>query len=96
MATCVLKVIFPTYGILTSSRFTPSDVVDMSKERDWPSSLGMLSLLHNPTPQHGPRSFSYRNVRLGFHPDRFYETFSSRVPEVSPSIFARVFNLTVR
>lgn len=38
------------YYLLRFQRFTPSTTVDMSKERDWPASLGITlqSMRHRP------------------------------------------------
>lgn len=61
--------------------FTPSDVIDMSKERDWPANLGTHCPRSCTTRPHSPRA--HRHAGLGQHQHCLHQTLSPRVPQVS-------------
>lgn len=67
------------YYLLSYQRFTPSNTVDMSKERDWPANLGRYI--------ESPISLStyfciYRDVGLGLNWCSVYKKIPHRVSEV--------------
>ena len=62
--------------------FTPSDAIDMSKEKDWAASLGALLVLYLP-PALCNSCIYPRQDGLGFYPHRLHETNPHRILKVS-------------